>query len=241
MPHRQSPRGRCLAALAATLLLSTCGLPDVPLPTLPPPEDPLAEDIPDRFSFNRPRELVRPLPSHSEADKRRYQRLIEAFRGYVVFYRLFDDESVRTNLRPSQLCHPNFFLLRSKDERGGTGSECPPLGTVSPLISDPKGDVERVDIHFAAVNAPVAILHPANKEEISLWLRRGVLRRASGKFANFTDCQDGDPDLTEIEQHCPGGEERIQIQLYVMSYGETESGGPLWSDEALFLDSITLP
>jgi hypothetical protein len=164
-----SPPWRWLPWLAATALVAACGLPDA-RPVLALPVRPLAEDNRDRFTF-----AVPPDPNPVE------------FQGYVVFYRLFDDEQERLNLRPSQLCRPDFFLLGSADHRPDDDAQCPPLGTVLPLIPEPAAAVERVVLDFSDLEQPVARLEPGAGENDEIALRRDVVR--DDRFAAFTDCE----------------------------------------------------
>ena len=81
----------------------------------------------------------------------------------------------------------------------------------------------------------VAETSPSSAEKS---LRRDVPR--DDTFAEFHDCRLGDVDLARLTgtiSSCLG----LEIEVYVMSYGVTAEGAPLWSERAVFLGSITIP
>ena len=207
-------RAGALVIAAAICAIAGCGLPDA-RPVLPPPTDPGSSVTAKQFTFT--------VPESTAA----------TFRGIELYYRIFPVESVpeRDLESREELAAAGFRRIASS-----TDDDPPSL----PLIDGPGiGVVVKLDFSPTDVGAdPVATWDGGQRR---VFLRRAV-RSGIDDYKRFA-CDEfvpGDVDIATVTEELADPEncEMVQLQLFALSYGDTDRF-TVYS-EALNLGSIDL-
>ncbi|MDE0026138.1 MAG: hypothetical protein OXP69_17150 [Spirochaetaceae bacterium] len=210
-------RAGALVIAAAICAIAGCGLPDA-RPVLPPPTHPGSSVTAKQFTFK--------VPESSAA----------TFRGIELYYRMFPVESVpeRDLESREELAAAGFRRIASS-----TDDDPPSL----PLIEGPgAGVVVTLDFSRTDIGAdPVATFRHRDGAQREVDLRRAV-RSGTDDYKRFA-CDEfvpGDVDIATVTEELADPEncEMVQLQLFALSYGDTDRF-TVYS-EALNLGSIDL-
>ena len=201
-------RAGALGLALAVGAFSGCGLPDA-LPELPPPTEPDSSTTSEQFTFK--------VPTATD----------EPFLGVEVYYRLSTgDAADEDGIALSELMALGFRRISSETDRYPA--------PVRPLIAQPRAGAT-VTLDFSEVDIgadPVATYRDTGGAQRRVSLRRAVHHAADGRYKRFAceefDGGDGgigrDADIESVAGQLGGDEacERVQIQLYALSYGGTD-------------------
>jgi hypothetical protein len=191
--------------LLATALCAVagCGLPDA-RPDLPPPIAGDASVTAEQFTLT--------VPSATEPP----------FLGVELYYRLTAVGSVR-----ARDLETRADVLAQGFRRVASSTDRYPSPTL-PLIAAPGAGVV-VTLDFSEVDLgkdPAATFRDRNGTERRVSLRRAI-DESDGRYKRFACDQfdDGDSDIGTVEEELTGADacESVQLQLYAVSYGGTES------------------
>lgn len=211
-------RAGALGVAAAICATTGCGLPD-DRPVLPPPTNPESSATAKQFTF------VVVVPESTVAT-------VAPFRGIELYYRIIPVASVpeRDLESREELAAAGFRRVASS-----TDDDPPSL----PLIDGPgSGVVVKIDFSEAETGKDPKARWD---DERSVALRRAV-RSGTNDYKRFAcgEFVPGDVDIETVTEELADPEncETVQLQLYALSYGDTDRF-TVYS-EALNLGSITL-
>lgn len=203
MRLRRTQHAGALLLTAALCLASGCGLPDA-RPDLPPPSPRPASVTAEKFAVGVPESTASP------------------FLGIEVYYRFAEvgSASARDLEARADLTAAGFRRVASSSDRYPR----PDL----PLIDGPGAGVE-VTLDFSAVDIgqdPTAAFRDRDGNARSVSLRR-ALHEDDGRYKGFACDQfaEGDADIGTVAEQLADADdcETVQLQLYALSYGGTES------------------
>ena len=208
-------RAGALVIAAAICAIAGCGLPD-PRPVLSPPTDPGSSVTAKQFTFAVPKSTVRGIE----------------FRGIELYYRIFPVESV-----PERDLESREELAAAGFRRVASSSDDDPPSL--PLIDGPgTGVVVTLDFSPTDIGADPDATWDGGQP---VYLRRAV-RSGTDDYKRFA-CDEfapGDVDIATVTEKLADPEncEMVQLQLFALSYGDTDRF-TVYS-EALNLGSIDL-